>query len=110
MNTFDEFWLHYLREHSQPATRTLHAAGTLAGTACLVTLAACGKWRWLPVAFVPGYAAAWAGHFFVERNRPATFEHPLWSFAADYKMVAFMLAGKLDEELERAGVAHQKSV
>jgi hypothetical protein len=51
---------------------------------------------------VPGYAAAWAGHFFVEHNRPATFKHPLWSLAGDYKMVALMLAGRMDEEVARA--------
>ncbi|HEY0169808.1 MAG TPA: DUF962 domain-containing protein [Pyrinomonadaceae bacterium] len=102
MKTFGEFWPFYVREHSRPATRALHAAGTLAGTALLVGLAATGRWRWLPLAFVPAYAAAWAGHFFIEHNRPATFKHPLWSFAGDYKMVALMLAGRMNEEVERA--------
>ncbi len=102
MKTFGEFWPFYVREHSRPATRALHAAGTLAGTALLIGLAATGRWRWLPLAFVPGYAAAWAGHFFVEHNRPATFKHPLWSLAGDYKMVALMLAGRINEEVARA--------
>ncbi len=102
MKSFDEFWPHYVAEHSQPATRALHAVGTTAGLACAAALLARGKWRLLPLAFIPGYAAAWAGHFFVEHNRPATFEHPLWSFVADYKMIALMLAGKMVEEVERA--------
>jgi hypothetical protein len=102
MRTFAEFWPFYVREHSRPATRALHAAGTLTGTALLLALAATGRWRWLPVAFVPGYAAAWAGHFFIEHNRPATFKHPLWSIAGDYKMVALTLAGRMSEEVERA--------
>ncbi len=102
MKTFGEFWPFYVREHSRPLTRALHAAGTLAGTALLVWLAATGRWAWLPVAFVPGYAAAWAGHFFVEHNRPATFKHPLWSLMGDYKMVALMLAGRMGAEVERA--------
>lgn len=102
MKSFDEFWPHYVAEHSQPATRALHAVGTTAGLACAAVLLARGKWRLLPLAFIPGYAAAWAGHFFVEHNRPATFKHPLWSFVADYKMIALMLAGKMEEEVERA--------
>ncbi|HEX3559519.1 MAG TPA: DUF962 domain-containing protein [Pyrinomonadaceae bacterium] len=102
MKTFEEFWPFYVREHSQPATRALHAAGTITSTALLVGLLATGRWRWLPLAFVPGYAAAWAGHFLVEHNRPATFKHPLWSFMGDYKMVALMLAGRMDEEIARA--------
>jgi hypothetical protein len=100
--TFEEFWPFYVREHSRAWTRALHALGTLAGTALMVGLAATGRWRWLPLALVPGYAAAWVGHFFVEHNRPATFKHPLWSLVGDYKMVALMLAGRMDEEVERA--------
>ncbi|HEX8186918.1 MAG TPA: DUF962 domain-containing protein [Pyrinomonadaceae bacterium] len=104
MKTFAEFWPFYVREHSRAGTRALHLAGTLTGTALLVGLAAAGRWRWLPVALVPGYAAAWVGHFFVEHNRPATFKHPLWSLAGDYKMVALMLARRMNEEVGRAGL------
>ncbi len=102
MKSFAEFWPHYVAEHSQPATRALHAAGTLASTACAAALVARGKWRWLPLALVPGYAAAWVGHFFIEHNKPASFKHPLWSFIADYKMVGTMLAGEMQKEVERA--------
>lgn len=102
MKTFEEFWPFYVREHGQLATRALHAAGTITSTALLAVLVAKRRWRWLPLAFVPGYAAAWAGHFLVEHNRPATFKHPLWSFMGDYKMVALMLAGRMDEEVARA--------
>ena len=102
MKTCAEFWPFYVLEHSRAGTRALHAVGTLSGTALLVGLAATGRWRWLPVALVPGYAAAWIGHFFVEHNRPATFKHPLWSFVGDYKMVALMLAGRMNDEVERA--------
>ena len=103
--SFADFWPFYLAEHSRPATRALHAAGTLASTALLVALVARGLWAWLPLALVVGYAFAWVGHFFVEHNRPATFRHPLWSFLADYKMLALMLTGRLDAELARRALA-----
>ncbi|HYY41638.1 MAG TPA: DUF962 domain-containing protein [Pyrinomonadaceae bacterium] len=99
--TFADFWPHYLAEHSRPATRTLHAAGTTISTALIIILLLQHKWTWLPLALVIGYGAAWTGHFFVEHNRPATFQHPLWSFRADYKMLALMLTGRLDAELAR---------
>ena len=102
LKSFAEFWPHYVAEHSRPGTRALHAAGTTTSTMLAVALVATGRWRWLPLAFVTGYAAAWAGHFLVEHNRPATFQHPLWSFAADYKMVALMLTGRMGGEVERA--------
>jgi hypothetical protein len=102
MESFEEFWPFYVAEHSQPATRALHAAGTTVATACAVALIATGRWRLIPLALIPGYAAAWAGHFFIEHNRPATFKYPLWSFLADYKMFAMMLTGKMTQEVERA--------
>ncbi len=101
IKSFDEFWPYYVNEHSQPATRALHFAGTVAALACVATLAANRKWKWLPVALIPGYAAAWIGHFVVEKNRPATFKYPLWSFMADQKMFGLMFAGKMEEEIER---------
>jgi hypothetical protein len=102
MKSFAEFWPHYVREHGRAGTRALHAAGTLTSTTLALFLLATGRWRWLPLALVVGYTAAWVGHFFVEHNRPATFKHPLWSFIADYKMVALMLAGRMDSEVARA--------
>ncbi len=102
MKTFAEFWPYYVREHSRAETRALHAAGTITSTTLAAAFIATGRWRWLPLALATGYAAAWIGHYCVEHNRPATFKHPLWSFAADYKMVAMMLSGRMDEEVRNA--------
>jgi hypothetical protein len=110
MQSFADFWPHYVAEHSQPGTRALHFAGTTIGTACAAALIARRKWRLLPLAFIPGYAAAWLSHFLIEGNRPATFEHPLWSLIGDYKMVALMLAGKMDAELARLNSEAAESV
>ena len=101
LKSFEEFWPYYVAEHSQPATRALHAVGTTTALACAVGLIARGKWRWLPLALVPGYGAAWAAHFFIEKNKPATFDYPLWSFLADYKMIGLMATGRMEAEIER---------
>jgi hypothetical protein len=101
LESFEDFWPFYVKEHSQPATRALHAAGTALATGCAVALLATGRWRLLPLALIPGYAAAWASHLLVEHNRPATFKYPLWSFIADYKMFALMLAGKMNREVKQ---------
>src|SRR5437588_7977351 len=95
-NRFDEFWPYYLAEHAKPETRAIHAVGTATSIACLLACIAKGKWQLLPLTLVPGYGAAWAAHFFIEKNKPATFDYPLWSFLADYKMIGMMLAGTLD--------------
>ena len=93
--SFAEFWPYYLSEHSKSLTRALHCAGTLTAIASAVFLIFIGRWWLFPLALVPGYAFAWAGHFFVEKNRPATFTYPLWSFMGDWKMLALMLTGRL---------------
>ena len=105
MNNFAEFWPFYLREHSKPATRTLHFIGTTLVVFIVAFAAALRRPMLLLAALVCGYAFAWVGHFFVEHNRPATFKYPFWSFAADWKMWACALTGKLGAELQKAGVS-----
>lgn len=104
MNTetnFATFWPEYVRAHSQLGTRVVHLAGTLTGWALLAGAIALQRWWWIALALVVPYALAWISHFFVEHNRPATFEHPLWSWWADQKMVALMLTGKMSDEVRR---------
>lgn len=101
-HSFAEFWPHYVTEHSKPRTRLLHLIGTTIALACLVFFVAVGKWWLFPLALIPGYGAAWIGHFFIEKNKPATFQYPLWSFIGDYKMIWMMLTGRMAAELERS--------
>ena len=93
--SFAEFWPYYLSEHSQPATRLLHLIGTTAGIALIVYLVASGRWWLFPLGLAVGYGFAWVAHFMIEKNKPATFQYPLWSFMGDYKMIALMLTGRM---------------
>ena len=101
IETYAEFWDFYVREHSQPATRLLHFVGTTLGLVLLVWAFRTGSWFYLPLCFVVGYAFAWFSHFVIEKNKPATFQYPLWSFISDYKMMFYMLTGRMNAEVER---------
>ena len=101
--SYKEFWPYYLNEHRRPETRALHYFGTALGLGLLAAAALTGDWMLLPAAIIAGYLFAWAAHFLVEKNRPATFKYPLWSFVSDFRMLGFWMAGRLEGELRRAG-------
>ena len=93
--TYGEFWPRYLGEHRRAPTRALHFTGTCLGLILLAGAFATGDWRLALAALVWGYAFAWFAHTVVERNRPATFIHPWWSFLSDFRMLFTWLAGTL---------------
>ena len=100
LRTFEEFWPHYLGEHLHPANRALHFIGTSLVYG-IVALSLAQSVKWLVLAPLVGYGFAWTGHFFVERNKPATFTYPVWSLRGDFRMHARMLTGRLNADLDR---------
>jgi hypothetical protein len=103
--TFEEFWPHYLSEHSHPLNRALHFAGTTVALGCAALGLATMNPFMLPAALAAGYGPAWIGHFMVEKNRPATFTYPLWSFRGDFKMYALTWRRRIGRELAAFGIA-----
>ncbi|MCR4295922.1 MAG: DUF962 domain-containing protein [Elusimicrobia bacterium] len=97
--TAAEFWPYYVSQHLNPVNRRLHAVGT---SLALVLAAVALIWR-APSVAVSGvavaYALAWAGHFFYEKNKPATFTYPLLSLRADFRMYRLTLRGEMDAEI-----------
>lgn len=93
--SFREFYPYYLAEHGNRTCRRLHFAGTSLVIGCLAMLVRSGNPAWLAVALLCGYGFAWTGHFFFEKNKPATFKHPFYSFAGDWVMYKDMLVGRI---------------
>ena len=94
IKSFEEFYPFYLKQHSNKICRLLHVIGTtivlaLAFTAVYHNIPA--LWIAVPIA---GYGFAWVGHFFFEKNKPATFKYPMWSLRSDFKMYFDFLSGK----------------
>ena len=97
---FEEFWPFYVSQHANPTCRLLHFTGTALGMAMVAASP-----LFPPIALaapVVGYGFSWIGHFVFEQNKPATFQHPLWSLRGDFRMFRLMLAGQMAPEVTRA--------
>jgi len=95
-SSFRDFYPYYLAEHSDLTCRRLHFAGTSLVVAILAITFFTQDIRWIILAPFAGYGFAWVGHFFFEKNKPATFTHPFYSFIGDWVMWKDMLTGKLE--------------
>ncbi len=85
----------YLSKHGNRTCRRLHFVGSSVGLLCLLQALASLNFWWLLAGLLAGYGFAWTGHFFFEKNRPATFTHPLYSFVGDWVMWKDMLTSKI---------------
>jgi hypothetical protein len=101
LSSFQEFWPYYVAQHLDPVNRALHFLGTSLALAALAAAATLQPW-WALVIPLAGYGPAWIGHFFFERNKPATFRYPLWSLRGDLRMYALLWRDRMEPELARA--------
>ena len=92
--SFKAFYPYYLKEHERPHTKLLHFIGTFFSFVFLTLLFISLNPIYFVAALVSGYGAAWISHFFIEKNKPATFSYPLYSLMGDYKMFFETLLGK----------------
>jgi hypothetical protein len=92
---FGEFYPIYLSEHQTSWCRRLHFVGSTLVLLALLQAMVSGNYYWLLAMPVAGYGFAWIGHFAYEKNRPATFQHPLYSLLGDWVMYKDMLTGKV---------------
>ena len=92
---FSDFYPFYLSEHQDRVNRRLHFAGSSLVIALVLYALLTQHWMWLWTVPFAGYGFAWVGHFFFEKNRPATFSHPLYSLLGDWVMYKDILTGKV---------------
>ncbi len=94
-SSFAEFYPFYLSEHGNRSCRRLHFAGTSLVIATLIFALATAHYASLWLLPVVGYGFAWVGHFFFEKNRPATFKYPFYSLLGDFVMYKDICTGRI---------------
>jgi hypothetical protein len=93
IESYAAFWPYYLSQHTKPATRGWHIAGTVMASLLLFAALIALDARLLLAAAIVGYGPAWLAHGLIEKNHPATFRYPLWSLISDYRMAGIVLTG-----------------
>ncbi len=95
VKSFADFYPMYLREHSNVTCRRLHFVGSTLALSCLFTALLRGQAQFILYGFLCGYGFAWLGHFGFEKNKPASFKRPLYSFMGDWVMYKDIWTGKI---------------
>ena len=94
-NRFKDFYPFYLGEHQNRTCRRLHFIGSTLVLVALAVALISGRLSWLILMPLFGYGFAWIGHFFFEKNRPATFTYPFYSLMGDWVMYRDILTGRI---------------
>jgi hypothetical protein len=89
-----EFYPYYLSEHQNPTSRILHFIGTGLVIAIVISSLVISEYYWIFTIPLVGYGFAWVGHFFFEKNKPATFKYPFYSLGSDFILFYDLLTGK----------------
>jgi hypothetical protein len=93
--SFAEFYPFYLGEHRNRTCRRLHFVGSSLALACLAAAIYSGRPSLLLLGLICGYGFAWLGHFGFEKNKPASFKRPLYSFIGDWVMYRDIWIGRI---------------
>ena len=92
---YSTFYRFYLTEHRNIMSRRLHVVGSSIGLYCVSKAIRQKKAKYILYGLMAGYACAWVGHFIFEKNKPASFKQPVYSFISDWRMFADVLRGNL---------------
>lgn len=92
---YHQFYRFYLTEHRNIISRRLHVTGSSIGLYFFSKAILKRKPRYFAYGLLSGYACAWVGHFVFEKNKPASFKQPLYSFISDWRMFSDVLRGNL---------------
>lgn len=95
IRNYHDFYRFYLTEHQNIMSRRLHVVGSSIGLYFFTKAIKQRKTKYFVYGLVSGYTCAWIGHFVFEKNKPASFKQPIYSFISDWRMFADVLRGNI---------------
>jgi hypothetical protein len=95
VKSFAQFYPLYLKEHSNRTCRRVHFIGSSLALVCLALAITRGQPIYILFGLLCGYGFAWLGHFGFEKNKPASFKRPLYSFLGDWVMYKDIWIGRI---------------
>ncbi|RJE69348.1 hypothetical protein AMS70_18145 [Acinetobacter sp. JS678] len=95
IKNYQEFYRFYLTEHRNIMSRRLHVVGSSIGIYFFSKAIRKKQAKYVLYGLVAGYANAWVGHFVFEKNKPASFKQPFYSFISDWRMLSDVARGRL---------------
>ncbi len=104
MKTLEEFYPFYLSQHRNNLNRLLHAIGTTLGILNCLNAIFTMRIIFILTGLVSAYGCAWVGHFFFEKNKPATFKYPLMSFKSDFIMFKDIITGQIPGKFKKYNI------
>ena len=94
--------MYYLNKHSNETNRLIHfVAITVILYSVILSVVMLNFWIGI-IGIFSGCLMAWAAHFIFEENRPAMFQHPIWSVISGLRMYIYGLTGRLEIELKKS--------
>lgn len=100
--TLGDFYPYYLTEHQDKTCQVLHFCGTTLFLFFFSYAFVIANFNYLFACPLAGYGFAWVGHFFFEKNKPATFQYPLYSLLSDFIMYFHIITGQLPKKMKEA--------
>jgi len=97
---FASFWPYYVSQHMRRGTRAMHYAGTWVALLAILGAAVTATWWLVPLGIATTYAFAWVSHYAIEKNRPASFVYPGYSFAGDLVLFARISTGRIGRDVQ----------
>ena len=101
VQSFEDFWPHYVRMHTRPQTHVLHALGTFSAASFAALAIARRQPLFLLAAPLADYVLSQASHRLFEGNVTSPWKNHAWHARAELRMLRLVMSGRMRGEVAK---------